>query len=195
MKNLMSVAELIPKKDIEKYPEFKEKILIAMAEKIGRGLYEQGKMDIREEDMTSLFFGGESVRIIMSLKVPSYSEIVIPNVTKNIILDKTFKNGYNRGFEDAEKKPLIIKQESRKAGNGLYWYLEYHKLYLALASLRDRIEQAQFFNQRAGRELWNDKPKDVQERDIESSDKLYDALLKLIDNYYKEDNNDSKAEM
>lgn len=83
MKNLMSVAELIPKKDIEKYPEFKEKKLIAMAEKIGRGLYEQGKMDIREEDMTPLFFGGESVRIIMSLKVPSYSEIVIPNVTKN----------------------------------------------------------------------------------------------------------------
>jgi hypothetical protein len=103
-----------------------------------------------------------------------------------VILDKTFKNGYNRGFEDAEKKLLIIKQESRKAGNGLYWYLEYHKLYLALASLRDRIEQAQFFNQRAGRELWNDKPKDVQERDIESSDKLYGALIKLIDDYYKE---------
>lgn len=76
-----------------------------------------------------------------------------------------------------------------------YWYQEYHRLYFALASLRDRIEQAQFFNQRAGRELWNDKPKDVQERDIESSDKLYGALIKLIDDYYKEDNNDSKAEM
>lgn len=113
----------------------------------------------------------------------------------DVILDKTFKNGYNRGFEDAEKKPLIIKQESRRTDNGLYWYLEYHKLYLALASLRDRIEQAQFFNQRAGRELWNDKPKDVQERDIERSDKLYDALLKLIDDYYKEDNNDNKAKM
>jgi hypothetical protein len=76
-----------------------------------------------------------------------------------------------------------------------YWYQEYHRLYFALASLRDRIEQAQFFNQRAGRELWNNKPKDVQERDIESSDKLYGALIKLIDDYYKEDNNDSKAEM
>lgn len=113
----------------------------------------------------------------------------------DVILDKTFKNGYNRGFEDAEKKPLIIKQESRRTGNELYWYLEYHKLYFALVSLRDRIEQAQFFNQRAGRELWNDKPKDVQERDIESADKLYDALLKLIDDYYKEDNNDNKTEM
>ena len=70
---------------------------------------------------------------------------------------------------------------------GSYWYLEYHRLYFQLASLRDRIEQAKFFNQRAGRELWNDKPKDVQERDIESSDKLYDALIKLIDDYYKED--------
>lgn len=54
-----------------------------MAEKIGRELYEHGKMDIREEDMT-VFFGKENVRIIMSLKVPSYSEsIIMPNVTKN----------------------------------------------------------------------------------------------------------------
>lgn len=83
MRNLISVAELIPKEEIKKRPEYKEKKLIAMAERIGRDLYEQGKMDIREDDMTSLFFGEESVRIIMSLKVPSYSEIVIPNVTKN----------------------------------------------------------------------------------------------------------------
>ena len=83
MRNLISVAELITKKDIEKYPEFKEKKLIAMAEKIGRGLYEQGKLDISVEDMTTLFFGKESVRIIMSLKIPSYSEIIMPNVTKN----------------------------------------------------------------------------------------------------------------
>jgi hypothetical protein len=51
LRNLISVAELITKKDIEKYPEFKEKKLIAMAEKIGRGLYEQGKLDISVEDM------------------------------------------------------------------------------------------------------------------------------------------------
>lgn len=66
-----------------------------------------------------------------------------------------------------------------------YWYLEYHKLYFGLATLRDRIEQEKFFNQRAGRELWQNKPKEVQDRDIASSDKLYDALLKLIDDYYK----------
>ena len=61
-----------------------------------------------------------------------------------------------------------------------FWYQEYHKLYLQLAGLRDRIEQAKFFNQRAGRELWNDKPKDVQDRDIASAEKLYDELLTLI---------------
>lgn len=64
-----------------------------------------------------------------------------------------------------------------------YWYLEYHKLYFELASLRDRIEQAKFFNQRAGRELWQDKPKEVQDRDIKSYDEFYDTLLQLIDGY------------
>lgn len=68
-----------------------------------------------------------------------------------------------------------------------YWYLKYHKLYFNLATLRDRIEQAKFFNQRMGRELWQDKPKEVQDRDIASADKMYDALLKLIDDYYKEE--------
>lgn len=83
MKNLISVAVLMPKEEIKKHPEYKERKLIAMAERIGRDLYEQGKMDIREDGVTSFFFNEESVRIIMSLKVPSYSEIVIPNVTKN----------------------------------------------------------------------------------------------------------------
>ena len=64
-----------------------------------------------------------------------------------------------------------------------FWYQEYHKLYLQLAGLRDRIEQAKFFNQRAGRELWNDKPKDVQDRDIASAEKMYDELLTLIKTY------------
>ena len=83
MKNLISVAVLMPKEEIKKHPEYKERKLIAMAEKIGRDLYEQGKMDISEDDMTPIFFGKESVRIIMSLKVPSYSEIIMPNLTKN----------------------------------------------------------------------------------------------------------------
>lgn len=83
MRNLMSVAALIPKEDFKKCPEYKKKKLMAMAERIGREIYEQGKMDISEEDMTLSPLGEESVRIIMSLKVPSYSKIIMPNVTKN----------------------------------------------------------------------------------------------------------------
>lgn len=67
-----------------------------------------------------------------------------------------------------------------KAAACEFWYQEYYGLYLRLAGLRGRIEQVKFFNQRAGRELWNDKPKDVQDRDIASSERLYDALLSLI---------------
>lgn len=93
---------------------------------------------------------------------------------------KAIKNGN----KDASDK---VKQKCEECCIAEYWYQEYHKLYFELEGLRDRIEQAQFFNQRAGRELWQDKPKEVQDRDIASSDKLYDALLKLISDYYKEE--------
>lgn len=94
--------------------------------------------------------------------------------------DENNKNCVSVSIDDYKKmQEMTIAAE--------YWYQEYHKLYFGLASLRDRIEQAKFFNQRAGRELWQDKPKEVQNRDIESADKLYDALLKLIDDYYKEE--------
>lgn len=67
-----------------------------------------------------------------------------------------------------------------KAAACEFWYQKYYSLYLPLLGLRDRIEQAKFFNQRAGRELWSEKPKDVQDRDIASSERLYDNLLSLI---------------
>ena len=35
----------------------------------------------------------------------------------------------------------------------------------------DYLEQIRFFNQRAGRELWNDKPTDIQNKDSEKTDK------------------------
>lgn len=45
----------------------------------------------------------------------------------------------------------------------------------------DGIEMIQFFNQRAGRELWMDKPKDIQEADIQKEQEILlaarDALL------------------
>lgn len=76
-------------------------------------------------------------------------------------------------------KELINKEPTADAAE--YWYKEYRKLYFELARLRDRIEQAKFFNQREWREFWQDKPKEVQDCDIESADKFYDALLKIID--------------
>ena len=45
----------------------------------------------------------------------------------------------------------------------------------------DGIEMIEFFNQRAGRELWMDKPKDIQDADIQREQEILlaarDALL------------------
>ena len=45
----------------------------------------------------------------------------------------------------------------------------------------DGLEMLEFFNQRAGRELWMDKPKDIQEKDIKRAQEILlaarDALL------------------
>ena len=44
----------------------------------------------------------------------------------------------------------------------------------------DGLERLQFFNQRAGRELWEDKPHDVQEKDIANADAVYADALALL---------------
>ena len=44
----------------------------------------------------------------------------------------------------------------------------------------DGLERLQFFNQRAGRELWADKPHDVQEKDIANADAVYADALALL---------------
>lgn len=44
----------------------------------------------------------------------------------------------------------------------------------------DGLQRLQFFNQRAGRELWADKPKKVQEQDIANADKVYSDALELL---------------
>lgn len=88
-------------------------------------------------------------------------------------------------IENVEVNKKYYDELQKMAKVSEYWYQEYHKLYFGLATLRDNIEKEKFFNQRAGRELWQEKPKEVQDRDIASADKMYDALLKLIDDYYK----------
>ena len=44
----------------------------------------------------------------------------------------------------------------------------------------DRLEMLRFFNQRAGRELWADKPHDVQETDIANADEIFAHVLALL---------------
>ena len=46
--------------------------------------------------------------------------------------------------------------------------------------IMDGLERLRFFNQRAGRELWADKPKEVQEQDIANADKIYSDALELL---------------
>ena len=44
----------------------------------------------------------------------------------------------------------------------------------------DGLERLRFFNQRAGRELWQDKPHDIQEMDIANADAVYADALALL---------------
>lgn len=44
----------------------------------------------------------------------------------------------------------------------------------------DGLEMLRFFNQRAGRELWTDKPHDVQEQDISNADMIYASAIALL---------------
>ena len=44
----------------------------------------------------------------------------------------------------------------------------------------DGLEMLRFFNQRAGRELWADKPHDIQETDIANADTIFADALALL---------------
>lgn len=44
----------------------------------------------------------------------------------------------------------------------------------------DGLERIQFFNQRAGRELWNHKPSDIQVQDIALTDKILTEAIARI---------------
>ena len=51
----------------------------------------------------------------------------------------------------------------------------------------DILDKFEFFNQRAGRELWSDKPKDIQDKDIENFSN-YVKFLKDFINRQKAEN-------
>lgn len=44
----------------------------------------------------------------------------------------------------------------------------------------DGLEMLRFFNQRAGRELWADKPHDIQETDIANADAIYANAIAML---------------
>ena len=44
----------------------------------------------------------------------------------------------------------------------------------------DKLEMLRFFNQRAGRELWADKEKEAQDKDIENADRILNNAIDLI---------------
>lgn len=47
------------------------------------------------------------------------------------------------------------------------------------------IDKRDFFNDRAGRELWNDKPKEIQDEDIRNAHEDYELLKEYILNQPK----------
>lgn len=60
----------------------------------------------------------------------------------------------------------------------------------------DYLEQLIFFNQRAGRELWADKPREIQDKDIKNANDKLNEILGYFYGYlegygyvYEEDNN------
>lgn len=44
----------------------------------------------------------------------------------------------------------------------------------------EQLEQLKFFNQRAGRELWNIKPTNIQNEDINNAEKKLDEAIQTI---------------
>lgn len=50
-----------------------------------------------------------------------------------------------------------------------------------IVKLIDGLEMLSFFNQRAGRELWNDKSTDLQNVDIDNADKYLTAAIKILE--------------
>lgn len=46
--------------------------------------------------------------------------------------------------------------------------------------LIEALERLKFFNQRAGRELWADKPREIQDKDIESAEKTIELAISAL---------------
>ena len=52
---------------------------------------------------------------------------------------------------------------------------------MTITEMIDKLHMIQFFNQRAGRELWQSKPKEVQDKDVENADKYLSEAIKALE--------------
>lgn len=52
---------------------------------------------------------------------------------------------------------------------------------MTITEIIDKLHMIQFFNQRAGRELWQSKPKEVQDKDVENTDKYLSEAIKALE--------------
>lgn len=52
---------------------------------------------------------------------------------------------------------------------------------MIITEIIDKLHMLQFFNQRAGRELWQSKPKEVQDKDVENADKYLSEAIKTLE--------------
>lgn len=52
---------------------------------------------------------------------------------------------------------------------------------MTITEIIDKLHMIQFFNQRAGRELWQIKPKEVQDKDVENADKYLSEAIKALE--------------
>lgn len=52
---------------------------------------------------------------------------------------------------------------------------------MTITEIIDKLHMIQFFNQRAGRELWQSKPKEVQDKDVENADKYLSEAIKALE--------------
>ena len=52
---------------------------------------------------------------------------------------------------------------------------------MTITEIIDKLHMLQFFNQRAGRELWQSKPKEVQDKYVENADKYLSEAIKAVE--------------
>ena len=79
-------------------------------------------------------------------------------------------DGVDHCIETIEKAKALISEENSKA-----------------EELIDKLEKLRFFNQRAGRELWQDKPVYIQQLDIADAEETLTEAINYIRSYPKSD--------